>query len=193
MLPGHRGPELHHPKSCSWEMAEVGFELRAPESGTAGGTVGPGSGRCCPDLPVTPDTTSPFCPVHSAHRKPGGGPPLPILSAAGGHGVLASPATTPGLPLPVLCKTRRPLRGMGRRLWWMSGRVKRGLSGGVTTRSYRSQAWPRPRPLPLPLLLQSAGSHKQEAGGPRKLGRSLSQHLVPAGGWPGLWPLWKGP
>ena len=65
------------------------------------------------------------------------GPPLPILSAARGHGVLASPATTPGLPLPVLCKTRRPLRGMGRRLWRMGGRVNRGLSGGVTARSYR--------------------------------------------------------
>lgn len=76
-VPGHRGTELHRPKSCSWEMAEVGFELQAPESGTAGGTVGPGSGRCCPDLPVTPDTTSPFCPEHSAHRKPGGGLPCP--------------------------------------------------------------------------------------------------------------------
>lgn len=146
-----------------------------------------------PGSPCDPGHHFSFLPRALSTQEAWRGPPLPILSAAGGHGVLASPATTPGLPLPVLCKTRRPLRGMGRRLWWMGGRLKRGLSGGVTTRSYRLQAWPRPRPLPLPLLLQSAGSHKQEAGGPRKLGRSLSQHLVRAGGWPGLWPLWKGP
>lgn len=56
------------------------------------------------------------------------GPPLPILSAASGHGVLASPATTPGLLLPVLCKMRHPPCGMGRLLRQMGGQVNGGPS-----------------------------------------------------------------
>lgn len=139
-----------------------------------------GKGRRCPDVPVTQDPTSPFCPVQSAHRKPGWGLPCPPRLQPGGHGVLVSPATTPGLPLPVLRKTRRPLRGTGGGSA-DGGRGSGGLSGGVTARCYRQQPPPLPPP---PLFPQSSGSLEQEAGGPRKLGRPPGQHLVPTGpGW----------
>ena len=131
-------------------MAGLRFELRAPESGRAGGTVGPGRGGCCLDLPVTLGLTSPFCPVCSAHRKPGGGLPCPSRLQPGGHGALASlAAPPPGLPLPVLCKTRRPRSGRGRRRWWRGGRARTGLSGRVSVRGYRQPAWPSSHPFLL--------------------------------------------
>lgn len=107
----------------------------------------------------------------SAHRKPGGGLPLPIPSAAGwtrGPGVTGRPPA-PGLPLPVLCKTRRPRRGRGRRLWRRGGRARTGLLGRVSGRGYCRPACLSPHPFLLLLCfpkVQAALSKRQgDSGG----------------------------
>lgn len=181
------------PKSHSWEVAELGFELRAPESERADGTVGPDRGRCCSDLPVTLDSTSPFWPMHSAHRKPGWGLPCPSCLQPGGHGVLASPTTaTPDLPLPVLCKTRRPLRGMaGGCGGWVDG-----LTGASQGRSLPAVTTHTPGLGSRPFLLllccpkvQTALSKK--LWGPRKLER-CPDNILSQKSRPRLWLLWRG-
>lgn len=64
-----------------------------------------------PGSPCDPGPHFSFLPHAVSTQEAWLGPPLPILSAEAGHGVLASPAAPRGLPLPVLCKTRRPLCG----------------------------------------------------------------------------------
>lgn len=103
-----------------------------------------------PGSPCDPGPHFSFLPSVLSTQEAWRGPPLPIPSAAGwtrGPGVTGRPP--PGLPLPVLCKTRRPRSGRGRRRWWRGGRARTGLSGRVSVRGYRQPAWPSSHPFLL--------------------------------------------
>lgn len=146
-----RPRELRCPESCSWEIAEVGFELRATESERAGRTIGLRRGRCCPELPVTPDPTSPFCPVTLYTGS--------LAGASLAHSVCSRVDTgswrhpPPPRASPFLSCARRSIPcwdGQGAPAdVCMGARVHGGLSGGVTARSYRH----RPGLGPHPFLL----------------------------------------
>lgn len=102
--------------------------------------------------PCAPRPHFSFLPCYSEHRKPGWGLPCPFCLQPGGHWVLASPTATPGLPLPVLCKMRRPLRGKGRLLWRMGGCVD-GRMGASQAGSLPPVTSSRPGLGPRPFLL----------------------------------------
>lgn len=159
------------PKSHSWGRAEIGFEHRAPASERAE------EGKVLSRSPCAPRPHFSFLPRYSEHRKPGWGLPCPFCLQPGGHGVLASPAATPGLPLPVLRKTRRPPCGKGRLLWRMGGCVDGGM-GASQAGSLTAVTSSRPGPGPCPFLLlqfpQSSCNLERKAGGPR-----MGRHLVP--------------
>lgn len=162
-----------YPKSCIWEIAEIGFELRSPESERAGRTIGPRRGRCCPDLPVPLNPTSPFCPVTQYTGS--------LAGASLAHSVCSRVDTgswrqpPPPQASPFLSCARRGVPCVKRA----------GCSGGwVDVRMWASQAGSLPAvtssrpglgPHPFLLLLfpRSSCNLEQEAGGPR-----MGRHLV---------------
>lgn len=124
-----------------------------------------------PGSPCDPGPHFPFLPSVLSTQEAWRGPPLahPVCSRVDTGSWRHRPPPPPGLPLPVLCKTRRPRRGRGRRLWRRGGRARTGLLGRVSGRGYCRPACLSPHPFLLLLCfpkVQAALSKRQgDSGG----------------------------
>lgn len=162
----------------SWERAEIGFELRAPASERAGRTTGLRRGRCCPDLPVPLNPTSPFCPVTQYTGS--------LAGASLAHSVCSRVDTgswrhpPPPRASPFLSCARRPLREQGRLLWRMGGCVD-GWMGASQAGSLPAVTSSRPGRGPAPsssscfpevhaTLSKKRGTQDGEAPCPKRAG-----------------------
>lgn len=157
-------------------MAGLRFELRAPESGRAGGTVRPGWGKMLPGSPCDPGPHFSFLPSVLSTQEAWRGPPLPIPSAAGwtrGPGVTGCP---PLRASHFLSCVRRGVPGMKGQ-----AALAEGWTGEDGPLGQGQCPWLPPAGLaklpplpPPPLFPQSSGSLEQEAGGPRRSDPAIS-------------------
>ena len=116
-------------------MAELRFELRAPESGRAGGTVGPGWGKMLPGSPCDPGPHFSFLPSVLSTQEAWRGPPLPIPSAAGwtrGPGVTRCPLPRASHFLSCVRRGVPGVKGAGGSGGGVDGRGRASRAGSVS-------------------------------------------------------------